>query len=51
MKVLTWFGIQWVLVFLLLIFLVLFIDAQELSREELFGYENTVYVDVEIQEN
>jgi zinc protease len=25
-------------------------DVQELSLEELFGYENTVYVDVEIQE-
>jgi len=26
-------------------------EVQELSLEELFGYENTVYVDVEIQEN
>ena len=26
-------------------------DVRELSLEELFGYENTVYVDVEIQEN
>ena len=26
-------------------------EVTELSLEDLFGYENTVYVDVEIQEN